>query len=435
MSFEKVGDPLAGSLVDHLGVSGANLLTRVDPFWKWVELRKDHEVWPYTRAHTSAPTHHCTIEDQRGLPSSGVNFASQDYLSLASHEEIKLAATSAIQTFGVHSAGSSALLGGTLMSRRLERELSELLQTDHVLLYPTGWAAGFGAIAGLVRREDWVVLDKLAHACLQTGAAAATPKVSKFAHNDLVALERELRRIRASDVDNAILVVTEGLFSMDSDSPDIRAMSELCKMFGATLMLDVAHDLGAMGLDGTGMLGIQAMLGQVDLVMGSFSKTFASNGGFVACKSPAVIEYLRSYSSPQTFSNALSPVQAAVICKALEIVRGDEGQRLRERLMRNILALRAALEREGLSVLGAPSPIVPVVGGSEGMLRVASRQLRRLGVHANLVEYPAVSRGTARFRMQVMAAHSVEDAECAAKAIALAIAQARLDIERASVVL
>jgi 7-keto-8-aminopelargonate synthetase-like enzyme len=429
MAIESNDAWLTGSILDHHGVSGPDLLTRVDGFWEWVELRKDHEVWPYTRAHLTAPQRYCSVEDQRGHSYAGVNFASQDYLSLASHEEVKAAATAAIRDFGVHSAGSSALLGGTTLSRQLERDLADFLQAEHIALFPTGWAAGFGTITGLVRRDDWVVLDRLAHACLQTGAAAATSKVSKFAHNDSMSLEQELTRIRASDAHNAILVVTEGLFSMDSDCPDVSKIVEICKNFGATLMVDVAHDLGAMGVDGTGVLGIQNMLGQVDLVMGSFSKTFASNGGFVACKKPAVIEYLRSYSSPQTFSNALSPVQAAVVCKALEIVRSEEGLRRRNQLMRNILVLRGALEREGLQVLGEPSPIVPVVGGNEGMLRVASRKLRKLGVHANLVEFPAVSRESARFRMQVMANHSIEDTEVAAKATAQAIAQARSEIE------
>src|SRR6185312_6465997 len=162
-------------------------------------------------------------------------------------------------------------------------------------------------------------------------------------HLDIDSARRHLTRIRAHDTENAILVVTESLFSMDSDTPDIAALQDLCREYQATLVIDVAHDLGNLGDDGRGHLGLQQMLGRVDIVMGSFSKTFASNGGFVACNSPAVREYLKYYSSPQTFSNALAPAQAAPVLKAFEIVASSEGRALRTQLMANIRDLRTTL--------------------------------------------------------------------------------------------
>jgi glycine C-acetyltransferase len=151
---------------------------------------------------------------------------------------------------------------------------------------------------------------------VQEGASAATRNNYLFRHLDVEHCRDWLRTIRAKDTQNGILVVTEGLFSMNSDTPDLRAMQELCREYEATLVVDVAHDLGCLGEGGRGHIGLQRMLGEVDIVMGSFSKTFASNGGFVACRSRAVKEYLRFYSPPATFSNALSPVQAAVVLKA-----------------------------------------------------------------------------------------------------------------------
>jgi glycine C-acetyltransferase len=217
-----------------------------------------------------------------------------------------------------------------------------------------------------------------------------------------------LKRIRGRDRENAILVVTEGLFSMDSDTPDIAAMQELCREYEATLLVDVAHDFGNIGEDGRGHIGLQQMIGKVDLVMGSFSKTFASNGGFVACNSPAVKEYLRYFGSAGTFSNALSPIQSAIVLKAFEIVRSDEGRSLRADLMRNILYLRDQLQAAGLEIVGDPSAIVSVKVGDEGLARLVSQRLPRLGVIANLVEFPAVAKGSARFRLQVMSKHSTE---------------------------
>ena len=205
------------------------------------------------------------------------------------------------------------------------------------------------------------------------------------------------------------MVITEGLFSMDSDTPDIGAMQELCREYDAILMVDVAHDLGSLGEDGRGHIGMQKMIGKVDLVMGSFSKTFASNGGFVACKTRAVKEYLRFYSPPCTFSNALSPVQAATVLKAFEIVDSHEGRELRSALMRNVLSLRDELRGAGFDVYGDPSAIVCVKMGSEGLARLVGRRLPELGLIANLVEFPAVPKGQARFRMQVMAKHSPQN--------------------------
>jgi glycine C-acetyltransferase len=232
-----------------------------------------------------------------------------------------------------------------------------------------------------------------------------------------------LSQIRARDNRNGILVITESLFSMHSDTPDIRAMQELCHEYGARLLVDVAHDLGNLGDDGRGQIGRQNMTGKVDLVMGSFSKTFASNGGFVACNSAAACEYLRYFGSSGTFSNALSPVQAATVLKAFEIVNSGEGRNLRAGLMRNSLYLRGALARGGLEVLGEPSAIVSIKIDDEAFARVISQRLGLLGVIANLVEYPAVIRGSALFRLQLMAKHTVDHIERLLSAFRLALCE------------
>ena len=254
-----------------------------------------------------------------------------------------------------------------------------------------------------------IVIDGLAHNCLQDGALAATRNVYLHGHLNLQSTRRHLKRIRARDKDNGILVVTEGLFSMDSDTPDIGAMQDLCREFNATLMVDIAHDFGNIGEDGRGHIGLQQMTGKVDIVMGSFSKTFASNGGFVSCNSPAVKEYLRYFGSSGTFSNALSPIQSAIVLKAFEIVRSEEGRTLRADLMKNVLYLRDQLKAAGLEVVGDPSAIVSVKVGDEGLARLVSQRLPRLGAIANLVEFPAVAKGSARFRLQVMAKHSKDN--------------------------
>ena len=175
---------------------------------------------------------------------------------------------------------------------------------------------------------------------------------------------------------------------MDADMPDIAAIQHVCRQYEAILLVDIAHDFGSMGPGGTGALGMQEMLGQVDLVMGSFSKTFASNGGFVAVNSPAIKQYLKFYGGPHIFSNALSPVQCAIVSAALRIVRSSEGDILREQLLYVSKTLRDALRAQGIACLGVPSPIIPVVIGEERVAAVAAKMIAERGVLANLVEYP-----------------------------------------------
>jgi len=222
-----------------------------------------------------------------------------------------------------------------------------------------------------------------------------------------------LRQVRGKDTKNAILVVTEGLFSMDADWPNIAELQSLCHEYGAMLMVDVAHDLGAMGPRGTGILGDQAMLGKVDIVMGAFSKTFASNGGFVGCRSASVTEYVRMYANSHVFSNALSPLQTEAIRAALQIVQSPEGETLRTQLFQIVETLRSEFAANGIECIGAPSPIVPVPMPSTPVARLMIAELFARGLFANLVEYPAVPVGEARFRLQAQAKHTQEHARSA----------------------
>src|SRR5579864_634158 len=237
-------EALTGSMRDFRELRGAQLMNRVEEFYRWQELRRRHSLWPYSKSTEEAPLAVCAAKDDSGSSFRGLNFASQDYLSLSSDPEIKEVAKAVIEEYGVHSAGSSALAGNTKYSLRLEQAISEFLDLEHTILYPTGWAAGYGVIKGLVRPDDHVVMDGLAHACLQEGANSATRNVHLHGHLKLESARRQLRRIRARDTNNAILVVTESLFSMDSDTPDLAAMQALCREYDARLLVDAAHDLG-----------------------------------------------------------------------------------------------------------------------------------------------------------------------------------------------
>ncbi|HET8642094.1 MAG TPA: aminotransferase class I/II-fold pyridoxal phosphate-dependent enzyme [Pseudonocardiaceae bacterium] len=422
---------LEKSSYDFYRPVGRNLLDRTEEYYGWIQARRRTKTWQCSRVLEEAPGSHATITDDSGRRSVGINFNSQDYLSLNTHPAVREAALRAMHEFGPHSAGSAMVLGNTRISNELEAVLADLVQLEHVTLFSTGWAAGFGSITGLVRQDDHIVIDRFAHACLQQGARAATRNIVRYDHLSVQAVGDHLRRIREHDARNGILVVTDGLFSVDADWPDVAALQELCHAFDATLLVDVAHDLGAMGPGGTGVLGIQDLVGKVDLVMGAFSKTFASNGGFLAARTPAVKQYVKMFAGSHMFSNALSAMQTAVVLKAAEIVRSPEGQALRGQLFDAVHALRDELTSQGLTCMGEPSPIVPVLIGNDKLARTVSRILFDRGVHAFMVEFPATPTGAARFRMQVQATHKPDEAREAARIVAGALADARAHLASA----
>jgi 7-keto-8-aminopelargonate synthetase-like enzyme len=415
---------LAGTVAQFAQPRGPDLVRRGAALEAWCATRAAHGVWQFARTLDGAPEPIAQVSEEGGAAARGINFASQDYLSLAAHPAVHEAAMRALREAGPHSAGSAVLLGNTRLSLALERALGELLQLEHVTLFPTGWGAAFGALTALLHGRDHVVIDQLAHASLRQGAAAATRNVAVHRHLDTGHVRELLASIRARDTENAIMVVTEGLFSMDSDSPDLPLLQHLCREYGATLMVDVAHDLGALGPGGTGCIGQQGMLGKVDIVMGAFSKTFAANGGFVAAAAHSLKRQLQLFAGPHLFSNALSPLAAGVALESLRIAASDEGAALRAELLRNAGTLRTLLAEAGARCLGVPSAIVPVLVGSEAASRLAGRMLARRGVFVNQVEYPGVPVGAARLRLQLMAHHNQQQLRRAARLVGAAIGAA-----------
>jgi glycine C-acetyltransferase len=402
---------LAGSALDFIHASSADLLARFDAPHDWCEQRLASGYDPYQKSLDGLVATRINARLRDGTRVSGVNLASQDYLSLSSAPQVRAAAVAAIEREGVHSAGSAALMGLTASSNLLERELAEFAGYRDCTLFPIAWAAGYGVITTLVRPQDHVVIDVLAHACLQEGARSATTNVHKVPHLKNSAVERRLRRIREADASAGILVVTETLFSMDSDSPQLGELQALCRKYSATLLVDCAHDLGAWGESGRGVLEEQGLLGAVDLLMGSFSKVFGSTGGFVCSNSPSLKWGLRYMCGPSTFTNAMSPIQAAVVRRSLALIRGREGEERRARLARNVAHLRGRLSALGYRVLGRPSAVVPVIVGDVAYGRILTKHTLKRGGIVNLVEYPAVSAKSSRLRLQVMADHTIDDLE------------------------
>jgi glycine C-acetyltransferase len=404
---------------------GPDLIGRTQPFHDWANARRRHDLISYFRSFEDEPGLTATSRLDGGRLVQGLNFAAADYLGLSTDDRVREAGIRAIRDYGCHSGASGALHGGTRPARELEAELADFLEAEHVTLFPTGWGAGFGTIVGLVRPADHIVMDNLAHACLQQGAHVATNNIHRFDHVDSAAGAELIGKVRAENPDAGILVVTEGTFSMDADSPSLRPLRDACRLQEATLMVDVAHDLGELGPGGSGQIGIQGLLGDVDLIMGTFSKTFCSTGGFLASSSAAVKDYVRIFGGTFTFSTAMAPAQAAVTLEAMRITRSDEGEHLRTELQRAAHTVRAAFAARGLACYGDPCAIVAVPVGDETVARIASTLVADWGVLVSAIEFPAVARGHSRFRLQLMPGHTDEMLTQAATIIADAIEQAR----------
>ena len=431
--MDRLDDPmnesLTGSCMDFVPQLGTTAEARTEQWARWLQHRRNANVWSYSRVMSSSPKSTTIVANERNQGAKHyTNFGSQDYLSLSGHPRIKEAANSAVDEYGVHSAGSAILAGRTNVMLSLEQKLSELLNKSACIIYPTGWAAGFGVIAGLAREQDLIVIDHLAHNCLVEGSRHTRARLSFFGHNDLDELRQILATERGRHPTKGIFLVLESLYSMDSDSPDLKECIELAREYRAMTILDVAHDLGAMGHSGRGLLDSVSNDYWPDMIMGSFSKTFASNGGFVAASSN-VVDYLRCYSPSFTFSNALSPIQTKIVLECIEVIYSAEGQAMREKLFSNILRLRDGMMERGFTVGGTPSPIIPVFVGNESNARLTAKHLEELALLANLVEFPAVPIGKARFRFQMMLNHTDRMIDTAVNLFSQAHSRAKVEFE------
>lgn len=356
--------------------------------------------------------------DRSGRRIDGINFASADHLSLAAHPVLRDAAASAADQYGVHAGGPVARFGGSVPLTRLEERLAEFLSCREATVFPTGWAAGYGTIRALISQGDHVVIDSLAHTHLHNAAAASTRNIHRVPHADAGAFLRRLASIRSRDERAGILAVTESVFPVDGSVPDLIALHDACRAHGATLLVWMGHDLGSTGDGGLGLVGRAGLLGEIDILVGSLARVFASTGGFVASDAPGVKLALRLHAPGLADSSAMSPVQAAIALAALDIVRSAEGARRRRRLAANVRRLRDGLAARAFEVLGQPGAVVPVLLGDVAIGRAMTRAMQNGGALVDLVEHPAVSHRTSRWALKVMADHRDEQID---RLIAIAV--------------
>ena len=351
-----------------------------------------------------------------------VMLGSNNYLGLTGDQRVNEAARLALERYGTGVTGSR-LLNGTLdLHLELEQELAEWMGTGEALVFTTGHQANIGTLGTILSPGDTVVADSGDHASILDAVAMARARIRPFRHNRLDKLERMLSRAEGDG--GGVLVVVDGVFSMEGDLAPVSDIVALCSEHGARLMVDEAHGVGTIGENGTGACEAFGVADQVDLRMGTFSKSLASCGGFIA--GPAdVIDFLRVSSRAFMFTAAAVPAAVGATLGALRIVRSQEGRDLMARTLDNARYLRAGLAERGFDVI-APSkghdgeelttPIVPVLIGDDWQAVLFWKALYDEGVYTNVAIYPAVTRGGALLRTSVMATHEREHLDRALEA-------------------
>jgi glycine C-acetyltransferase len=331
-----------------------------------------------------------------------IMLASNNYLGLASHPHVIRAACEAAVNFGT-GAGSSPLLVGTFpTTRKLEIKLAEFKGAEEACVFATGYSANVGVISAVCGKNDVVILDRLAHASMVDGARLSGAQIKVFHHNDVAHLDGVLRRNRHAGTK---LVCVEGIYSMDGDVAPLDEILKVVRKHEALLLVDEAHSTGVLGEGGRGAASHFGIEGQIDLHVGTLSKSLGACGGFVAGKAD-LITYIRYLARSGMFSTAPSPMVTAAATAALEVIE-QESWRV-ERLWENCRFMHSELSRLGFTINEAPSPIIPVIVGSMSALRQMTLELHEANICVNSVPFPAVARGSERLRISLTANHTRE---------------------------
>jgi 8-amino-7-oxononanoate synthase len=327
---------------------------------------------------------------------------SNNYLGLTAHPKVKEAAIKAVQKYGTGCSGSRYLTGTLDLHIELEERLAKFFNKEAVLLFSTGYLSGQGIIPTLVQRGEFVVSDKDNHACLVVGnlmAKGALAEFVRYKHNDMDDLERVISKIPK---ETAKLVVSDGVFSTGGEIVDLVRLNKIAKENNARILIDDAHAVGVIGKGGRGTASEFGLEDEIDMTMGTFSKTFASLGGFVAAKKE-VINYIKHHSLALIFSASPTPSSVAAAIAALDILEA-EPERV-DRLIKNANKMRTGLKAEGFNVIEGRTAIVPVIVGDDQLAFKMWRMLYDAGVFVNVFISPGVPQGRQMMRTSYMATH------------------------------
>jgi 8-amino-7-oxononanoate synthase len=354
--------------------------------------------YPYFKAIQSGADSEVII-DGRKLIMVGSN----NYLGLTQDPRVKEAAMNAVQEFGSGCTGSRFLNGTLSLHVELEERLAKFMNAEAALVFSTGFLTNLGVISTIAGKDDIIYTDRNNHACIIDGARLSFARMVKFKHGNMRDLERLLA---ASNPEAGKLIVVDGVFSMEGSLTNLPEIVALAKKYSARVMVDDAHSIGVFGKNGRGTAEHFGLEKDVDIVMGTFSKSFASLGGFIAAKAK-VIDYIKHHSRALIFSASMPPAAVASVIAALKIIQTEPERR--ERLWKNVRKMKTAFDQLGFDTCGSNSPVVPVVIGDMLDTFKFWKRLFESGVFANPAIPPAVPPGKSLIRTSYMATHTEEE--------------------------
>ena len=343
-----------------------------------------------------------------------LNFSSNDYLGLANEPALKEAAIKAVERYGAGAGGSRLICGALAPHQELDETLAVFKGTEAALSFSTGYAAAIGVICALLGKDDFLILDKLVHACIVDAARLCGAKLRVFDHNDLNDLEAKLKwaadrvqspKTKVQSREPRTLVVTESVFSMDGDHAPLRELVGLKEKYGAWLMVDEAHATGLYGRNRRGLAEELGASSRIEVQMGTLGKALGASGGYI-CGSRVLIDYLINRARTFIFSTASVPAAAAAATAGVRFVESSAGEERRRKLWQLVSALSSTLNPRHST---DKSAIIPILIGEEGKAVEAASALRDQGIFIPPIRYPTVARGQARLRLTLSAAHTQAD--------------------------
>jgi len=361
---------------------------------------KERGLYPYFRSIESAQDTEVIIEGKKVLM-----FGSNSYLGLTNHPKIKEAAKIAIDKYGTGCAGSRFLNGTLDIHLELERRLAAYVGKESAVLFSTGFQVNLGVISCLLERNDYLILDEYDHASIIDGSRLSFSRSIKYAHNDMDDLRKKLSRLPE---DSAKLIVADGIFSMEGDIVKLPEIVQIAEEFGANIMMDDAHSLGVIGFNGSGVASHFDLTDKVDLIMGTFSKSLASLGGFIAA-SEETIEFIKHRARSLMFSASMPPSAVASVIAALDIIE-SEPERI-DKLWDNTNYAKKLLIEAGFDIGHTDSPIIPVYIRDNDKTFLITNILHKNGIFVNPVVSPAVPSDSSLIRFSLMATHTFAQIE------------------------
>ena len=363
-------------------------------------------IYPYFRAISSEQDPEVIINGKRVLM-----FGSNCYSGLVNDPRIKEAAIAATRKYGTGCAGSPFLNGTLDLHKELEAKLAEYTGKEDVMIYSTGFEVNLGVVSCLTGREDYILWDEQDHASIIEGRRLSFSQSLKYKHNDMESLEKQLQRC---DPNKVKLIVTDGVFSMEGDVADVKSIVKLAKKYNASVMVDEAHGIGVFGKGGRGVCHEQGVAKDVDLIMGTFSKSFASLGGFIATDKE-ITNYLRHHSRSYIFTASITPASTAAAMKALEIMQAEPERQ--ENLWKLTRYALKGFREMGCEIGNTSTPIIPLFIRDDNKTFAITRDLLDEGIFVNPVVTPAVAPQDTLIRFSLMATHTMEQVTTALQKI------------------